>query len=161
MSEHAAVEMVTHSPAETQAVGAALAAVLAGGQVIALHGDLGAGKTTFVQGLGRGLGVTARVSSPTFALVNEYAAACGLRLVHIDTYRLGNALDEAEAIGLEELLDDPSAIVAIEWAERIAPLLPADHLLLDLRYGPAPDMRLLRLTAAGPQSAAALYAFQM
>ena len=158
MSEQAAVEIVTNGPAATQAVGAALANVLNGGQVIALHGDLGAGKTTFVQGLARGLGVTGRVSSPTFVLVNQYTAARGLRLVHIDTYRLGAALDEAEAIGLEELLDDPTAIVAIEWAERVAALLPPDHLLLNLRYSPTPDTRVLRLTASGPQSAAALRA---
>lgn len=150
-------EGVTEDAAATQAVGEKLAAALAPGQVIALRGDLGAGKTTFVQGLARGLGVTGRVSSPTFVLVNEYPAAFGMRLIHIDTYRLGaDALDEADAIGLEELLADPSAIIAIEWAERVAALLPEDHLLLELRYGLDPDQRLLRLTAFGPRSAAAV-----
>ena len=153
-------ETATDSAAGTQAVGEALAACIERGQVIALRGDLGAGKTTFVQGLARGLGVAARVSSPTFVLVNEYAVgrgAHGLRLIHIDTYRLGSAaLGEANAMGLEELLEDPDAIIAIEWAERIADLLPADHLLLELRYGSQPDERLLRLTALGPRSAAAL-----
>ena len=150
-------EWTTHSPAATQAIGAALGACVAGGQVIALRGDLGAGKTTFVQGLARGLGVTSRVSSPTFVLVNEYAAARGLRLVHVDTYRLGAAAaDEAEAIGLDELLADPGAVVAIEWAERVADLLPADHLLLELRYGVSEDERVLRLTAFGPAAAAVM-----
>ena len=168
MRDPAAIEIVTHAAAETQAVGEALGAHLAGGQVIALHGDLGAGKTTFVQGLARGLGVLARVSSPTFVLINEYPAGRGLRLLHVDTYRLGGppaaghraaapdetALDEAEALGLAELLDDPAAVIAIEWAERVAALLPADHLLLELYYGPEPNTRILRFTPRGPRSAA-------
>lgn len=162
----AVLELVTHDAAETEAAGAALAACIAPGQVIALRGDLGAGKTTFVQGLGRGLHVTARVSSPTFVLVNEYPTAGRLRLVHVDTYRLGPAaLDEAGAIGLEELLEDaeledPEVIVAVEWAERVAGLLPPDHLLVELRYGAGDDDRLLRLTAYGPRSAAALAALR-
>lgn len=161
MSVQTVWETVTESAAETQAVGEALAACLQAGQVLALRGDLGAGKTTFVQGLARGLGVAGRVSSPTFVLVNEYAVgqrAYGLRLIHIDTYRLGAAThSEADAMGLEELLEDPDAIIAIEWAERVADLLPADHLLIELRYGATPDARLLRLTALGPRSAAALH----
>jgi tRNA threonylcarbamoyladenosine biosynthesis protein TsaE len=165
LNEQTAIEIITDDAAATQAVGAALGRCLAAGQVIALRGDLGAGKTTFVQGLARGLGVRERVASPTFVLVNEYAAAGGLRLVHIDTYRLGPAAAdkieaEAAAIGLDDLLADPAAVVAIEWAERVADLLPADHLLLELRYGPAPDARILRLTAHGPQSAAALRGLQ-
>ena len=112
------------------------------GSVTGLLGGNGAGKTTFVQGLARGLGVTGRVSSPTFVLVHEYAAGRGLRLVHVDTYRLGvSAAGEAEAMGLDELLADPGAVVAIEWAERVAGLLPADHLLIELGYGAAEEER--------------------
>lgn len=180
------LEVITPDAVATQAWGEALGAALIAGLdtsldagppgaqpgalVIALHGDLGAGKTTFVQGLARGLGVRARVTSPTFVLINEYPAGHGLRLVHLDTYRLGGPAggtahgaaadettqDEAEALGLLDLLDDPAAVVAIEWAERIAPLLPADHLLLEFHYGPAPDTRRLRLVAFGPRSAAAV-----
>lgn len=154
-------EIITNDAAGTQAVGEALAAVIAAGQVIALRGDLGAGKTTFVQGLGRGLGAQGRVSSPTFILVNEYATSSGLRLVHIDAYRLGAAAhNEAGSIGLDELLDAAEAVVAIEWAELVADLLPADRLLLDLYYLPDGDRRLLRFIALGPQSAAALQALQ-
>lgn len=163
MSAPTVWETMTDSAAGTQAVGEALAACLQPGQVLALRGDLGAGKTTFVQGLARGLGVGGRVSSPTFVLVNEYAVGRGahgahaLRLIHIDTYRLGvRTRGEADAMGLEDLLEDPDAIIAIEWAERVADLLPPDHLLLELRYGVQPDQRLLRLTAFGPRSAAAL-----
>lgn len=161
MIEYAVVEITTNDAAATQSVGEALAAGIAPGQVIALRGDLGAGKTTFVQGLARGLGASGRVSSPTFILVNEYATTRGLRLVHIDAYRLGAAaVDEAAGIGLEEMLDDGEAVVAIEWAELVAELLPADRLLLELFYLPEEEQRLLRFVALGPQSAAALQALQ-
>ena len=128
----------TSSREETQAAGTALAACVQPGQVIALRGDLGAGKTTFVQGLALGLGVQARVTSPTFILVNEYATSAGDRLVHIDTYRLGDgaaaATLEAATFGLEETLSSDDAIVAIEWAERVASVLPADHILVEFAH---------------------------
>jgi tRNA threonylcarbamoyladenosine biosynthesis protein TsaE len=147
----------THGRAETQAVGEALAQCIAAGQVIALRGNLGAGKTTFVQGLARGLQVHDRVSSPTFVLVNEYTSAGGVRLLHVDTYRLGTAPGvEAALFGLEEMLDDGDAIVAIEWADRVTNLLPPDHLLVDLGYGEIGDDRIVCITARGAVSAAAL-----
>lgn len=155
------IELITDDAAATQAVGEALADAIVAGQVIALRGDLGAGKTTFVQGLARGLHVHARVASPTFVLVNEYRTSSGLRLVHIDAYRLGLAAhDEAAAIGLDELVDDGEAVVAIEWAEMVGELLPPDRLLLELSYLPDQGKRLLRFTAFGPQSAAVLEALQ-
>ncbi len=107
---------------------------MADGQVIALCGDLGAGKTTLVQGIAAGMGVHARVTSPTFVLVNEYAAASGRRLVHIDAYRLaeGATLADAATLGLADLLDEAGMdgvnVVAVEWADRMATLLPADLL---------------------------------
>lgn len=137
--------------AETQALGRALAAALKPPLVIALHGDLGAGKTTFVQGLAAGLGVRSRVSSPTFILVNEHRGAGGTRLVHVDAYRLGAAAHaEAEDIGLAELLEDENAVVAVEWADRVAELLPPDHLLVELNYGAGEDERVIRISAFGP-----------
>jgi tRNA threonylcarbamoyladenosine biosynthesis protein TsaE len=152
-----AYTVVTHGGAATQATGEALAQCIARGQVIALRGDLGAGKTTFVQGLARGLQVHDRVSSPTFVLVNEYKGAGGVRLLHVDTYRLGaTAGAEAAMLGLEEMLDDEEAIVAIEWADRVAELLPADYLLVDLAYGETDDDRTVCITACGPVSAAAI-----
>ena len=142
-------EVVTESAAATQAAGLALGAAVQPGQVIALRGNLGAGKTTFVQGLARGLGVSGRVSSPTFVLVNEYTGANGVRLAHIDTYRLGvAALDEAEGLGIEDLLEDGVAVVAIEWADRILELLPADYLLVELEYGTGEDQRFIRIERA-------------
>ena len=126
----------THSPAATYALGQRLGQLLRPGQVVALHGDLGAGKTLLTQGIAAGLGVTGRVTSPTFTLVNRYRTGQGFDLVHIDCYRLGEgALDatlEAVAFGLEEILAADDAIVVIEWAERVATLLPADCLQITI-----------------------------
>ena len=142
----------------TRALGAALARSVRPGQVIALRGDLGAGKTTFVQGLAAGLGFVGQVTSPTFILVNEYLLPGHRRLVHIDAYRLGDAgavaLDEAATFGLEELLAAEDNIVAIEWSERVADALPDDYLLVELQ-ATAPDERRIRIRAVGVQSAAA------
>ena len=146
---------ITRSAAETQALGAALGAAVEPPLVIALRGNLGAGKTTFVQGLAVGLGIHSRVASPTFVLANEYAGGNSTRLVHVDTYRLGTAAGiEAAAMGLDELLEDEQAIVAIEWAERVADLLPSDHLLVELDYGPQEDERTIRMTPMGERSQA-------
>jgi tRNA threonylcarbamoyladenosine biosynthesis protein TsaE len=146
----------TQGAAETQALGRALGRALAAAivppLVIALRGNLGAGKTTLVQGLAAGLGVRSRVASPTFVLVNEYAGAGGIRLLHVDTYRLGSAPAEAAGMGLEELLEDEAAVVAVEWADRVADLLPPDHLLVELDYGDNEEMRVIRVSAFGAAS---------
>jgi tRNA threonylcarbamoyladenosine biosynthesis protein TsaE len=159
-----------HTVHQTQSLGRRLGEAATAGQVIALQGDLGAGKTTLTQGIAAGLGIMARVTSPTFILLNEYdAGSRGLRLVHIDTYRLGEdaaaAQSEAATFGLEEILvtagepdaDSHGAVVVVEWAERVAPLLPADHLTIALTMAEdAPDERFAMLCAFGPQSAALL-----
>lgn len=148
----------THSAVETFQLGQQLGQLLRAGQVIALHGDLGAGKTVLTQGLAYGLGITARVTSPTFTLVGEYARPGGGWLIHTDCYRLGNTTQEdgsleAAFFGMEEMLDRADAIVVIEWAERIASLLPADHLQVSLSYDQAtPEERQIIFTAHGPQS---------
>jgi tRNA threonylcarbamoyladenosine biosynthesis protein TsaE len=155
MSSAVARVWTTQEAAETQALGFALAAAITPPLTIALRGNLGAGKTTFVQGLAAGLGVRSRVSSPTFVLVNEYQGAEDLRLVHVDTYRLGAATDaEAAGMGLEELFEDEHAVVAVEWADRVAELLPPDHLLVELEYGEAVDARSIRISGWGQASAA-------
>lgn len=104
--------------------------------ILALHGDLGAGKTTLTQGIAIGLGVDELVISPTFTLVNEYAAKDELILLHVDTYRLGDdpaqVEREADAIGITDLLETESSIIVIEWANRLSTLLPSDHLLITL-----------------------------
>jgi tRNA threonylcarbamoyladenosine biosynthesis protein TsaE len=117
---------------ETRAAARALAGVLSATAqsaafVIALQGELGAGKTVFVKGLADGLAIDPQVvSSPTFVLANQYAAANGARLNHVDMYRL-NTEAELETIGFTDLLE-PGTIVAIEWADRFPAALPADRL---------------------------------
>lgn len=105
----------TKSEAETEATGAALAAGLQPGAVLAMYGDLGAGKTAFVRGLARGLGITARVQSPTFTIVNEYEGR--LPLFHFDMYRLGSA-EELFDIGWEDYLSR-GGVCVVEWSENV------------------------------------------
>ena len=111
----------TRSPAETAALGERLARTAAAGEVWALVGDLGAGKTHFVQGVAAGLGASASVTSPTFTLVHEYPGG-RLTLFHFDLYRLRSA-SEALELGWEEYLD-AGGLVVVEWADRFPALLP-------------------------------------
>ena len=106
----------TNSPLETENVGAALAAVLKPGTVIAYTGDLGAGKTAFTRGLARGLGAAERVTSPTYTIVNEYLSG-RLPLFHFDMYRLASA-DDLWDIGWEDYLER-GGICAVEWSENV------------------------------------------
>ena len=114
------MEYITNSPAETESVGEKLAAVLAPGAVIAYTGDLGAGKTAFTRGLARGLGVTDRVTSPTYTIVNEYLSG-RLPLFHFDMYRLESS-DDLWDIGWEDYLLR-GGICAVEWSENVADAL--------------------------------------
>lgn len=139
--------ITTRSEEETIAVGAALGRLLAPGDVIALHGDLGAGKTRFVRGVATGVGADpAGVSSPTFVVMQEYrcpvSAPIGT-LVHMDAYRLAGA-DELDTIGWDRIareleLGEPVAAV-IEWAERIERALPTGATRLDVRMAHAPEL---------------------
>ena len=110
------MEYITNSPAETEAVGAALARVLQPGTVIAYRGDLGAGKTAFTRGLAKGLGVGERVTSPTYTIVNEYLGG-RMPLFHFDMYRLGSE-DELFDIGWEDYLER-NGVCAVEWSENV------------------------------------------
>jgi tRNA threonylcarbamoyladenosine biosynthesis protein TsaE len=113
--------LTSTSPEDTQAAGERLAQILAPGDVVALTGELGAGKTCFVQGLARGLDATTWPTSPTFVLINEYRAR--LPIHHVDAYRVSGPAEMID-IGLLDLLDG-DGITVIEWPERIRPLLPA------------------------------------
>lgn len=110
------MEFISHSPAETESFGERLGRAARRGWVIALSGDLGAGKTQFVKGLARGLGSAARVHSPTFTLVNEYTGG-RLNLFHLDLYRLETP-EQILSAGIEEFLS-PDGVAVIEWAERL------------------------------------------
>src|SRR5271168_576239 len=107
---------ISHSPAETESLGEKFGRAAESGTVFALSGDLGAGKTQFVKGLARGLGISARAHSPTFTLVNEYGGG-RLKLFHLDLYRLETAAQILSA-GIEEFLS-PDGVAVIEWAERL------------------------------------------
>ena len=111
------MQYITNSPAETEAIGAALARQLQPGTVIAYRGDLGAGKTAFTRGLARGLGCTDLVTSPTFTIVNEYLSG-RMPLFHFDMYRLRSS-DDLWDIGWEDYLDR-CGVCAVEWSENVA-----------------------------------------
>jgi tRNA threonylcarbamoyladenosine biosynthesis protein TsaE len=119
----------THSPSQTRDLAAAVAKALRPGDVVALTGELGAGKTCFVQGAAAALGVTERVTSPTFVLRREYGGR--VAVVHLDVYRLDTLSDVLE-LGYEEIVDT-AAVTFIEWADAMSPLLPPDHLEVELR----------------------------
>jgi tRNA threonylcarbamoyladenosine biosynthesis protein TsaE len=135
------VDYLCNCPEATHAAGELLAALLGPGDVIGLVGDLGAGKTLFVQGLAAGMGLPAdvRVTSPTFALVNEYRGG-RLPIVHVDLYRLEEEA-ELEHIGLDELLES-AGVAAVEWCQRF-PVLPEDHLLINIEIKGESTRRLL------------------
>ena len=124
------MDYVSHSEAETEALGRRLAAVLAPGAVVAYRGDLGMGKTAFTRGLARGLGYEGRVTSPTFTIVNEYEGR-GLPLFHFDMYRLEDAGDLFD-IGWEDYLDR-GGVCAVEWSERAETALPRETVWVSIR----------------------------
>ncbi|WP_447978159.1 tRNA (adenosine(37)-N6)-threonylcarbamoyltransferase complex ATPase subunit type 1 TsaE [Candidatus Nitrospira bockiana] len=136
------------SPNQTARLGQAIGQRLEGGEVFALCGDLGSGKTVFVRGLAAGLGVAERaVSSPTFVLVHEYRGR--LRLAHADLYRL-DAPPALAGLGLDEYFDG-NTVVAVEWADRAEDRLPSDRLTLSFEHI-GPKTRRIRIGATGAHS---------
>ena len=126
------MEFVTHSEAETEALGQRLAERLDAGSVLAFSGGLGMGKTAFTRGLALGLGYTGRVTSPTFTIVNEYEGR--LPLFHFDMYRLGDE-DELFDIGWEDYLSRPG-VCAVEWSERVEDALPPGTVVVTIERRP-------------------------
>ena len=134
---------ITNSPEETEALGARLARALEPGAVVAFTGDLGAGKTAFTRGLARGLGVTDRVTSPTFTIVNEYLGG-RLPLFHFDMYRLASS-DELFDIGWEDYLAR-GGVCAVEWSENVADALEPGAIRVDIRRGAGENDRIITVT---------------
>ncbi len=124
-------EFISRSAEQTRRIGSRLGEILKRGDVIGLTGDLGAGKTTLVQGIVRGWGSSDLVTSPTFVLVNHYRLPDGTVLSHLDAYRLKNAL-EAEDLDLEAMLSEGPLLV--EWADQIMEALPGEHLLIHMEW---------------------------
>jgi len=148
----AAIVWRSASAAETVAVGKRLGQALRGGEVLALRGELGAGKTTLVRGLAEGLGVPpAHVTSPTFVFVHLYRGR--VRLAHADLYRLADGGD-IRTLGLEDFLDRQT-VLAIEWAEYGSAVLPGDRLEIELLHR-TPAERQVNLHATGPHAEAVL-----
>ena len=123
----------SRSPEQTRRLGREVGRLLQAGDLVALSGPLGAGKTQFVKGIANGLGVpeSEPVLSPTFVLVREYAGR--LRLYHMDAYRLSGT-EDLLALGLEEMLEEPETAIVIEWAERVAQALPAESWWIELSH---------------------------
>ncbi len=146
----------TASVEETQALAEAIADLARPGDVLVLAGDLGAGKTAFTQGFGRGLGVEAPITSPTFTLVHVYEGR--LTVHHIDVYRL-DQLAEVLDLGLPEMLDE-GGVVLIEWGDAILPALPPDFLEVRLTFGAGDDERQLELRPVGSRWSARQHALE-
>jgi tRNA threonylcarbamoyladenosine biosynthesis protein TsaE len=144
------IELETATAEGTRDVGAAIASLLQPRDTVLLTGDLGAGKTTFVQGVARALGVEDHVASPTFTLVKEYGGR--LDIAHVDIYRLERVQDVVD-LGLDEL-GGPDRVLLVEWGDAIQDLLPEDRLRLELTTGSANDHRRIVITSQGSTWAA-------
>jgi tRNA threonylcarbamoyladenosine biosynthesis protein TsaE len=138
-----ATEYLTCGEGETEALGFRLGQRLQPGAVVAFTGDLGAGKTAFTRGLAQGMGIQARVTSPTFTIVNEYEGG-RLPLFHFDMYRL-NSSDELFDIGWEDYLVR-GGVCAVEWSERVDDVLEPDTIRVDIRRGANEDQRRISIT---------------
>lgn len=138
------IELDAPTVEDTRAIGAALAELLQAGDGVALTGELGAGKTTLVQGVARGLGFAGHVVSPTFTLVREYPGR--LRIHHVDVYRLERVQDVLD-LGFEEMAD-ADGVLLVEWGDAVEGLLPAEHLSVELTV-PQDERRRLVVTGTG------------
>nr|WP_319488331.1 tRNA (adenosine(37)-N6)-threonylcarbamoyltransferase complex ATPase subunit type 1 TsaE [uncultured Caproiciproducens sp.] len=134
-------EMITFSPAETEALGEKIAKTLTGGEVIALFGGMGMGKTAFTRGLARGLGIQDGVSSPTFALVHEYHGR--LDVYHFDMFRV-TGWDDLYSTGFFDYLDNGGVLV-IEWSENIEAALPQSSIRIEIQQGTRENERIFHI----------------
>lgn len=138
-------EVITTKPEKTRTLGERLSQYLTTGDVLLLHGDLGAGKTTLTQGIARGLGIAGDVPSPTFTLVNEHSGRLPsgeeVALYHVDLYRLRDA-DDLDSIGFDDYAAPTSGITIIEWPERAAARLPGSYILIQLAFATDESRRL-------------------
>lgn len=136
--------ILTNSAQETQKLGEEFARSLQGGEIIALHGDLGSGKTTFTQGVAKGLGLSQPIVSPTFILMREYRLdKQGLQtLYHIDLYRTENERD-AKGLGIEDVFADKEGVVLVEWPEKMGNLLPEKRIDIFFEYLTETERKIL------------------
>lgn len=144
LDEHS-LEFISRSPEQTRRIGIRLGGLLQAGDLICLQGELGAGKTTFAQGVAQGWGALDSASSPTFVLVNVYRRADESQFFHVDAYRLDSAA-EGEELDLDSMLD--AGPLLIEWAERLKKILPRERLWVTLEHV-SEEQRQLRFSARG------------
>ena len=144
------IELRTETPEQTREVGDVLATFLRPRDTVILTGDLGAGKTTLVQGIGRGLGVEEHVASPTFTLVREYAGR--LDVAHVDVYRLDRVQDVVD-LGLDEV-GGPERVLLVEWGDAVEELLPGDRLVIELTTNGVDETRRITIVPQGRSWAA-------
>lgn len=129
-------KIITKKEKETRECGLKLAKKLKGGEILALTGDLGAGKTKFLQGLAKGLGVKSRVNSPTFNILKVYKTSGNQKIktfCHVDAYRLNSGKD-LTSLGVEEYFQDKRAVTAIEWAEKVKKILPPKTIKITIKH---------------------------
>ena len=136
-------KVISESEEQTEELACSFATLLQAGDKVALEGNLGAGKTVFARGLARGLEITDAISSPTFAIVQEYEGKCVL--YHIDLYRLSD-LNDALNFGLEDYIEDPEAISVIEWPSRIEPIINDSYSRIYIDY--LDDKRQIRIESS-------------
>jgi tRNA threonylcarbamoyladenosine biosynthesis protein TsaE len=152
------LDIISHSAEQTERLGMRLGALLQAGDVICLSGDMGAGKTVFSGGIGKGWGALTPLTSPTFNIVHQHQRASdNLRLLHLDCYRLQTVAD-AESIGLDDILDGTGPVI-LEWPERIESVLPRQRLWIELRVL-EPTRRNFILEASGKRSEELLQKFR-
>ena len=126
------MEIITKSSQQTQNLGEKIGLDLKPGTIIALSGDLGSGKTTFLKGLAKGLGIKKRIVSPTFVFVKQYFVG-KINFYHADLYRIENPKD-TQGLGLKELFEDPNGITAVEWAEKFPEVFPEETIKMNFTY---------------------------
>ncbi len=128
---------ITNNFEETQNLGKEFAKTLKGGELVALYGNLGGGKTTFVQGLALGLGIKRRIISPTFIIIRSYKIKNNIQnlklLYHVDLYRMETA-DDTRGLGIDEIIGNSNNIVVVEWAEKMRNFLPKKRIELHFKY---------------------------
>ncbi|MBN2073262.1 MAG: tRNA (adenosine(37)-N6)-threonylcarbamoyltransferase complex ATPase subunit type 1 TsaE [Actinobacteria bacterium] len=126
------LKIISDSPEKTVELGEKFSSVLSAGDIMLLSGELGGGKTTFISGIARGLGIKNSLSSPSFTIMNEYPGK-RFNFIHADLYRLNNASDFSTT-GLEDYIYDDSSIVCMEWGDRAGGFIARDHILIEFNY---------------------------
>lgn len=147
------IRFISKSPEETIKIAMQLSKYILPGSIICLSGDLGAGKTAFTQGLGKGLGITDHITSPSYTIINEYYTA-SMPLYHFDVYRLESP-DEIFELACDEYFFG-EGVTIIEWAEKIKEVLPKEKLWITIKYGKKPNERVISMNAYGNKNKAIL-----